>query len=514
MRRIHGSRDASPSAHPSSRGVTFAWLCALALLGGLGGCAKRQDATPELDPQAAQIQRIENGLRRLVRLESRPDEAFPLSERMERHGVPGVSLAVIENGKVAWSRGYGVLEAGAEAPVTETSRFRACSLSKVAAAVAALSMVQDGELSLSTDVNELLTSWHVPENELTRSEKVTVERLLSHTAGLGVQGFDPYGLEDPLPTLTQILDGLPPASNEPIRVESVPGREWSYSGGGYTVLEQLMIDVEGRPFEEILARRVLDPLGMRDSSYADETAATTDAAVGHDGLGRPIDGRFGATPERAAAGLRTTARDYATLLAEILAAYRGEGRVLDGEMGREMLTPRTGGWGLGPFVSGEGEDLRIGHGGIDRGYNSYAVVYPNRGAGPNRGQGVVIFTNGDRGNRVQEELLRAFAVEFGWPDYQQIPKRDTEADPALFARYQGTYQVGDSWGFRIGQEGDTLVFFESDGFGARLLPQSDRVFFDPEDGSEIEFVVAPNEAVEEVVIRSQRGGSWTAHPVP
>jgi CubicO group peptidase (beta-lactamase class C family) len=487
----------------------------VALLVLLAGCAQQpQQGLSSPDPQAAQAQRIENGLRRLVRLESRPEETFSLAERMERHGVPGVGLAVIEDGVVAWSRGYGVLEDGGAVPVTEHSRFRACSLSKVAAAVGALSMVQDGELSLSDDVNEQLESWQVPENELTRTEKVTVERLLSHTAGLGVQGFDPYDLEAPLPTTVQILDGLPPAGNEPVRVVSVPGTEWSYSGGGYTVLEQLMVDVEGRPFEEILRRRVFGPLGMGDSSYADETSATPDVAVGHDGLGRPIEGRFGATPELAAAGLRTTARDYATLLVEILAAYRGEGRVLDGEMGREMLTARTGEWGLGPFVVGEGKDLRIGHGGIDHGYNSYAVAYPNRGAGPNRGQGVVIFTNGDRGNRVQEELLRAFAVELGWPDYQQIPKQDAEVDPALFTSYLGTYQVGDSWGFRIGQEGDTLVFFESDGFGARLVPQSERLFFDPEDGSEIEFVPAADGSVQEVVIRSQRGGGWTAHPVP
>ena len=138
-----------------------------------------------------------------------------------------------------------MLEAGSDEPVTSETRFQAASISKPLSAMAALHLVQRGLLDLDANVNDALRSWQVPDNEHTREQLVTLRGLLSHTAGLSVLGFRGYAAGEDVPTLRQVLDGKPPANSEPVRVMREPGTSFSYSGGGYTVMQQLLEDVTG-----------------------------------------------------------------------------------------------------------------------------------------------------------------------------------------------------------------------------------------------------------------------------
>jgi CubicO group peptidase (beta-lactamase class C family) len=128
-------------------------------------------------------------------------------------------------------------------------------------------LVEDGRLSLDQDVNRWLKQWKVPENDFTKDEKVTLRRILSHSAGLTVHGFPGYAVDVPMPTLVEILDGTKPANTAAIRVDVVPGSTSRYSGGGYTVMQQMMIDVTGKPFPEFMQETVLTPLRMAASTY-------------------------------------------------------------------------------------------------------------------------------------------------------------------------------------------------------------------------------------------------------
>ena len=130
------------------------------------------------------IQAIENGLRTAVSIQGRPQSPMALHQRMDYYRVPGFSIALIEQAELVWAQGYGTLEAGKSAEVTPASLFQAASISKPAAAMIALRLVEAGVLSLDSDVNDALRSWQVPENEHTREHKVTLRGLLSHTAGL------------------------------------------------------------------------------------------------------------------------------------------------------------------------------------------------------------------------------------------------------------------------------------------------------------------------------------------
>jgi CubicO group peptidase (beta-lactamase class C family) len=190
--------------------------------------------------QNARIARIESGLLPAVIVKGRVPPTTTVAKRMARYKVPGVSVAFIENGKIAWTRTYGFADAAAKRPVTTETLFQAASISKPVAALAMLRLVQDGKLALDEDVNAKLHAWKVPENEFTRDEKVTLRRIVSHSAGLTVHGFRGYASDEAVPSTVQILNGEKPANNDPIRVDTVPGTLWRYSGGGYVVMQLLL----------------------------------------------------------------------------------------------------------------------------------------------------------------------------------------------------------------------------------------------------------------------------------
>ena len=194
------------------------------------------------------------------------------AQTMARLHVPGVSIAVIRDSKVEWVKPYGVKSAKGQKKVTENidvaTLFQAASISKPVTAVAAMHMSQYGNFGLDEDVNAKLKSWKVKDTPFNANAKVTLRGLLSHTAGLTVHGFGGYAQGDPVPSITQILNGEQPANSDPVIVDITPGTKWRYSGGGYTVLQLMMQERLNKPFADIMEMIVLNKLGMRDSTYA------------------------------------------------------------------------------------------------------------------------------------------------------------------------------------------------------------------------------------------------------
>src|SRR5262249_5924900 len=141
---------------------------------------------------------------------------------MQKLHVPGVSVAVVDSGRVAWVKGYGVADAASNRPVTPETRFQAGSVSKPVASMAALRMVDDGQLKLDEDVNPLLRSWKVPTNTFTRRAPVTLRELLTHTAGVTVSGFAGYQVGDALPSIPQELNGTGLFHWRRVRVDVTP----------------------------------------------------------------------------------------------------------------------------------------------------------------------------------------------------------------------------------------------------------------------------------------------------
>jgi len=427
---------------------------------------------------------VERGLIPIVRVRGRPSGPWTIEDRMRHHDVPGVQIAVIEGGEVAWTAGYGELERGSGRCVDERSRFQAASISKPVTALAVLRLVDRGALSLDQPVNERLRSWRVPENEFTVARPVTLRALLSHTAGTTVSGFPGYASGVELPSLRQILEGEPPANTPAVRVDSPVGGRFRYSGGGTTIVQLLLTEVVGQPFPELMRDLVLAPLGMRDSTFAQPlpSGLRASAATAHE-RGAPVSGGWNTYPEMAAAGLWTTAEDLGRFVIGLQQARRGaRGSLLSPELAREMFTPPNGGpVGLGPAIEVEGRSIRFAHSGGNRGFSGRFV------GDADRGQGAVVLTNADRAMVFVGEALNAVGDVAGWPDYV-APERDTSAVPAAtLARYVGSYRSAELGTIAIRIDGDRLYARLPWSEDAEMLASADRSFFFEDSRAEAEF---------------------------
>ena len=359
------------------------------------------------------ILRVENGLSPQSGSSESQSSTSKLVDRMKFYKTPGVSVAVINNGTIEWARGYGVREAGGNDAVTTETLFQAASISKPVTAMAVLRLVQEGILNLDDNVNNQLVSWKVPDNRFTKNQKVTLRNLLSHSASMTVDGFDGYSASEQVPTLLQILNGTKPANSKAIKVDGQLNQKFQYSGGGYVVIQQLLVDVTGKPFSTFMQETVLDKLGMTKSTYQQPLPESQKplAANGHGTNGKMSRGAWHTYPEMAAAGLWTTPSDLARFAIEIQQSLSGKSsNVLNKKMVEEMFTPQAGGWGLGIELLGKGESARFAHGGANEGFQCLMVAYKNTG------QGAVVMTNSDKGFPLAIEIINSISKEYGWSD--------------------------------------------------------------------------------------------------
>lgn len=336
-----------------------------------------------------------------------------VAELMEEFGVPGVSVAVIQDFKIHWAKAYGVADVETGQLVDIETMFQAASISKPVAAIGVLRAVQDGLFSLDDDINDILDSWTLDGREFTRNRPVTPRTLTSHTSGLGDGfGFPGYDPEQPLPTTVQILEGHELSNVGSVFMEREPLTFYEYSGGGVTVMELALSDVRRRPFVDVLQEGVLAPIGMTRSSYAQPISPehNQNAARAHDNNGESRGPKWHVYPEHAAAGLWTTPTDLARLIIEVQRSARGESnRVLSQSMIQEMLNPV----GVGPFavgftVSKIGEGWYFSHGGSNWGFRALMLAHKVKG------YGLVVMTNADQGSTVINEISRRIQYTYNW----------------------------------------------------------------------------------------------------
>ena len=336
-----------------------------------------------------------------------------VAELMEEFGVPGGSVAVIQDFKIHWAKAYGVADVETGQLVDIETMFQAASISKPVAAIGVLRAVQDGLFSLDDDINDILDSWTLDGREFTRNRPVTPRTLTSHTSGLGDGfGFPGYDPEQPLPTTVQILEGHELSNVGSVFMEREPLTFYEYSGGGVTVMELALSDVRRRPFVDVLQEGVLAPIGMTRSSYAQPISPehNQNAARAHDNNGESRGPKWHVYPEHAAAGLWTTPTDLARLIIEVQRSASGESnRVLSQSMIQEMLSPI----GVGPFavgftVSKIGEGWYFSHGGSNWGFRALMLAHKVKG------YGLVVMTNADQGSTVINEISRRIQYTYNW----------------------------------------------------------------------------------------------------
>lgn len=455
----------------------------IALLFGatlLMGCAH------SIDPSDPRQGMVEHSLLPAIVPAGRPLPSWGLEERMARYHVPGVSIALIDEGKIAWAKGYGVTQANGSDAVTPSTLFQAASIAKMLTAAGALRLVQEGKINLDEDVNKQLISWKLPVNEYTEQAPVTLRGLLSHTAGVTGHGFSGYSSGEMLPSLHQILDGESPSNSPPIRVDALPGRAYRYSGAGYLIVQQLMEDATGRSFGDLMHEEVLDRVPMANSTFKQSLPSGLGiiAACGHGFDGIPVKHCGNIYPETAAAWLWSTPTDLARL--GIMLSDSLEGRsitVLNQATTELMLTKGTGDMGLGPGMHGEGDGLHFDHAGWNRGFRAYLLVYPLAG------KGIVVMVNADGGNELIDEIVRSAARTYQWPGFAPQRRETTAIGPAVLDSRVGDYEVRE-YGIilSVKREDDHLIVGTPRGSSYTFYPATGSDYFAIEDGSELTFV--------------------------
>lgn len=390
-----------------------------------------------------------------------------LEQRMKESGVPAVSYAVVEDGKIVLAVAVGLADRESNRPATPSTLFQAASVSKPVAAIGAIELVERGKLPLDAPVNTLLRSWKLPENDLTARTPVSVRLLLSHTAGTTVHGFPGYAHDEPRPALVQVLEGKAPTNTAPITVDLAPNSRFRYSGGGTSVVQAVITDLTGLPFPTIMRRTVLDPLGMSNSTYEQPLprARHHQAATGYQVGQRPVDGKWHIYPEMAAAGLWTTPSDLGKVIIEMQNAMAGlPTRVLSIDGARHMVTPRfqssPGSWiGIGFFIEERNGHRYFGHGGSNEGFRVTLL-----GSLDGR-QGAVVMTNSDTGGGLAGEVLETIAREYRWPGYTKAPLPSLPMTADLADRLVGRYAMATGQIIHIRRAGEGLEFLDlSDGW--------------------------------------------------
>lgn len=194
-----------------------------------------------------------------------------LREEMQRRRIPGLALAVVRDGRIFYTRGYGLANVELGVPVTPDTRFAIASLDKQLTATLVLMLREEGKLSLKDPLARFFPDAPVAWRD------IRLRHVLSHTAGLSddfvehVNGryFDSYS--------TQQLY----AHARTLPLLFAPGADWSYSDLGYFLLCLVVERVAGKPYHDVLAERILRPLGMRSVVPLDPRSIVGNRASGY-----------------------------------------------------------------------------------------------------------------------------------------------------------------------------------------------------------------------------------------
>jgi len=377
-------------------------------------------------------------------------------QKLKKYKIPGASVAVIHQGKLDWAKTYGVTEVGSTNPITTETLLQAASIGKIITALAALKLVETGKLGLDENVNNKLKRWKIQENKHTKTTKVTLRHLLSHSAGFTDNyGFLGYSPKDRLPTLLQVLTNASPAKNKKsLTIKSTPGKIEKYSGGGYIIIQLLIEDISQLSFADYVQQHIFTPLQMTNTTYNDQPDKNLGKAIaaGHSSNGKSLKNKkYNIYPEKAAAGPWTTAKDLAKLAIAIQRTHKSNiDPILSRKLISEFLRPQINRKGLGVNLKGVDKPRAFWHAGQNLGYTGlfYGLI--------DRGEGAIILLNSDGGERLMQEFITSVAQAYNWPVMKSYESLEISKDlrSLLVGKYETSNQAQNLY---VKQKKNTLV---------------------------------------------------------
>lgn len=446
------------------------------------------------------IKAVEKGLMRAVYIKGLKPEKLALADRLMFYKIPGVSIAALDRNKIEWARAYGLKDAQTRQPMTTDTPLQGGAFSQMMTAAAALKLAENRQLDLDADIASLLKTWRLPPPASEPKTKITSRDLLTHSGGFSDQVFEGYAQDEPLPSLSQILDGERPAKNGPVwmTAQMTSTSRARYSESGYVIFEQILGDLTGKPFPALMSEILIGRLSLKNSTFALPLpeAFKARAAAGHGREGQAAKGLWNGYPEAAAKGLWTTPADFAAFLADLLQAAAGtEGKALSPETARLLLSPRIEGHSFGFLVDGRGADIHYSLRGRTRGFSCFMVVYPVKG------QGVVIMTNSENGTLLIREILGALSEAYAWADFRPEGKEVLRLDPGTYQAYSGRYEVNPAYALEVKQEDFALVIQPTGQAPTKFYAEGQTLFYSTDPYVRIQFFKDRKGAVEGLVLR-------------
>ncbi len=429
------------------------------------------------------IKEVENNITGRIILND--DLPATIAERMAQYNVKGMSIAVIQDYKIAWAKGYGWADEAEKKPVTTETLFEPGSISKSLNAIGILKLAQDKKIDLNTDINTYLKSWEFPYDSLSNGKKITIAQLLSHTAGLTVHGFPGHDINGPMPTLLQVLNGEPPSFTAAVRSMYEPGLRFEYSGGGTSITQMILTDITGATYDQWMYDNVLKPIGMTNSSYAQPPSKDKQSlcATAYNGDGTPIANKFHVYPEQAAAGLWMTPSDLCQYIIDMQQAYRGRpSKVLDADMVKLHLTTYNDGpTTLGSFIEDRDGEMYFSHSAGNDGFCGHFF------GSLKDGYGMVVFLNTDD-FKLAGEVINSVAKVFDWKKFYNAPirRKTITVSDAILDTYTGIYLYDDQWSSIT--KSDAGYLFTTGGQKVKMHFINPTTFFNEEFSADKEFI--------------------------
>lgn len=454
----------------------------------LFSCSQKEHYSTEVEER---IKRVEQDVPLgVVEIIGKPKES--IEDRMKFYNVTGLSIAVINDFKIEWAKGYGWADSAERRPVTPQTLFQIGSISKSINAMGVLTLMQDGKLDLYTDINNYLVSWKFPYDFLSNGKKITIANLLSHTAGLR-RGGGVYDIGDSLPTMIQVLDGKKPSNSPAVRSAFEPGTKAEYSNGGVGITQVIVEDVTHKSYADFITTTIFKPIGMSNSFYY-QPPPKDEGHLLATGYSLALEGKYSITPELSAGGLWSTPTDLCKYIIEVQLSRDGRSnKVLSQQNIKTMLTPYLPnvdqGAGFGHFILESGKDSisYFTHlGGLPGFRSCYYGSLQN-------GKGVAITINCED-DAIFHKIALAVAREYKWKGfYERIMKNLIVLSADELREYVGEYVSDSTVSLVISKHDDKLKVQVTGQDFYDIFPEAKDKFFAQIAKAELEFVRTNNE---------------------
>jgi len=368
-------------------------------------------------------------------------DTLSIQKLMSKSGLKGLSVAVFDDYKVIWSDAWGIKYDSV--PLDINTAFSTASISKPITATLFAILEDKGFINLKIPVNNYLKRWKIPVNEFNKDTPVTLENLLSHTAGTTQHGFADFYEGDKVPTILESVQGKLPRYNKEIEINFKPGTNWRYSGGGYTIAMMALEDHLGRSLADLAQEYIFTPLNLQHTTMyqPNEEGFLTNVAKAHNDKGEVIRTGIPITPQVSASGLWSTPTDMSKFLIEIQRALNGQKSNVISEKVAKRITDIVTlkvmrGWSLG-------WERRYAFGNLDWFSHNGA----NTGIGGDiyatmeGGKGIAFFGNGPNGIRIpilkklRDNIIRThkWGFQYEWKNQEELPD-------LLISKIKGRYQ--------------------------------------------------------------------------